>query len=82
MAEKIHKYVLLAWSDACIVADPTPAEQLGELTEIISCGLLVREDVGSITIAQEYHKDDGKYRDSTTIPKSCILWKKSLKIGK
>lgn len=71
--------VIIEWIDANIEHDSEYENNLGALTKIISCGILVKETDKVVVIAQENHFEDYQYRDSTTIPKVNIITRKQIK---
>ena len=64
-----YRVVEILWNDACRYG----AYNKHGLAAIHSVGYLVHEDDIAISIAQELDKTTGEYRDSVSIPKSCIV---------
>ena len=76
--------VIIKAVDWGIRASQTPISEAKKLKEIPSwvSGFLVKEDDNSITIAHHWFEYPGEddVRYITTIPKSCVLWRKDYSV--
>jgi hypothetical protein len=67
-----RQVVVVEWSDASYQRGECTEAELVPRVEIVSAGLLVREDAGSITIALDRYEADGLWRYIEHIPKACV----------
>ena len=60
----------VTWFDSCITDHSAVApEDAATISEMESCGLLIREDKASITLALDRSKNHGWLRSTICIPK-------------
>lgn len=71
---------LVEWVDAAHEDGPVRADEMAGLVTVHSAGLLVREDDESITLATDYSKAKGTWRDVTCIPRSCVKWVRKARV--
>lgn len=70
------KVVWVRWQDACFISSRwKTVDQLGEHTafQLVSAGLLVKENREGIWLATDYADHDGRFRYTCFVPKRLIL---------
>lgn len=74
-------WVLLIWEDACSdVSWYDPEDETQHPVLVITVGLIVHETKGFITISSTLNQT-GRVADPLTVPKSCIVYRKRVKIA-
>lgn len=78
------KVVWVRWQDAAFVSDRWKrADQVGEHTafQLLSAGLLVKENREGVWLATDYAPDNGTYRYTCFIPKRLILARGEMEVA-
>ena len=76
---KIEK---ITWVDASRQGYTVSKNEVGELIQIVTVGILVKETEKTVALAQCAYPEEASYRDVCTIPKINIIERRQLRAGK
>lgn len=71
--KKGHPIAIVDWFDASMQKGPMLPEEMRPFITLRTVGWLVRADNKVVTVAMDFHEEDGTYRDIAHIPRVNVL---------